>query len=84
MLDKWKKEFFATRRDIENEQTVKRWDFQSTKEIFNTPTYMITVLTDLEKACIITQEFFAILGPDLKAVTGSSEQIDHETEKVRD
>lgn len=45
---------------------------------------MITVLTDLEKACIITQEFFAILGPDLKAVTGSSEQIDHETEKVRD
>jgi dynein heavy chain len=45
---------------------------------------MKNVLDDLGKACVIIQEFFAILGPDLKAVTGSAEQIDQETEKVRD
>jgi dynein heavy chain len=84
VLEKWKEEFQKTRRDIEDEQTVKRWDFQSTKEIFSTPAYMVHVLTDLESACVIIQEFYAILGPDLKAVTGSSEQIDLETEKVRD
>jgi len=45
---------------------------------------MKTVLDDLEDACIIIQEFFAILGPDLKAVTGNAEQIDLENEKVKD
>lgn len=84
VLDKWRKEFEQTRRDIENEQTVKRWDFQKGKDIFKPPAYMISVLEDLEQACIITQEFYAILGADLKAVTGSSEQIDLENEKVRD
>jgi dynein heavy chain len=84
VLKKWKKEFDDTKRAIEEEQTVRRWDFQSTKDIFNPPMYMVTVLQDLEEACIITQEFYAILGPDLKAVTGSSEQIDLETEKVKD
>jgi len=34
---------------------------------------MIKVLGDLAEAHIIIQEFFAILGPDLKAVTGSAE-----------
>jgi dynein heavy chain len=45
---------------------------------------MKTVLEDLEQACIIIQEFYAILGPDLKAVTGNAEQIDAENEKVKD
>lgn len=84
VLKKWKKEFDDTKRAIEDEQTVRRWDFPSYKDIFTPPQYMITVLSDLEQACIITQEFYAILGPDLKAVTGSSEQIDLETEKVKD
>jgi len=45
---------------------------------------MRAVLEDLEQACIIIQEFYAILGPDLKAVTGNAEQIDAENEKVKD
>jgi dynein heavy chain len=45
---------------------------------------MKDVLEDLEQACIIIQEFYAILGPDLKAVTGNAEQIDAENEKVKD
>ena len=49
-----------------------------------TPLYMKDVLDDLEKALIIVQEFYAILGPDLEAVTGSSETIEAEKEKVND
>lgn len=63
---------------------MKRWDFEKIKEIFKTPQYMRQVLDDLKKACIIIQEFFAILGPDLKAVTGDVDMIDQETEKVKD
>lgn len=45
---------------------------------------MRTVLSDLEQACVIIQEFYAILGPDLKAVTGDAAMIDGETEKVKE
>jgi dynein heavy chain len=45
---------------------------------------MKTVLIDIEKACTIIQEFYAILGPDLKQVTGDSDKIDMETDKVKD
>jgi len=78
VLEKWKKEFETTRREIEAEQTVKRWDFQKIKDIFNCPIYMRQVLEDLEQACTIIQEFYAILGPDLKAVTGDAQPIDTE------
>jgi hypothetical protein len=45
---------------------------------------MRTVLSDLEQACVIIQEFYAILGPDLKAVTGDAAQIDDQIEKVKE
>lgn len=76
VLHKWKKEYDATKRDIETQQTVKRWDLPTYKEIFATPIYMGSVLADLEEAHKVIQEFFAILGPDLKAVTGSADQIE--------
>jgi dynein heavy chain len=84
VLEKWKKEYDATKRDIEQQQTVKRWDFTRQKEIFEQSIHMREVLKDLEDACIITQEFYAILGPDLKAVTGDANSIDAETEKVKE
>ena len=84
VLEKWKKEYDNTKRDIEQQQTVKRWDFTRQKEIFEQSIHMREVLKDLEEACIITQEFYAILGPDLKAVTGDANSIDAETEKVKE
>ena len=62
---------------------MRRWDFQQqAKEIFATPLHMVEVLNDLEKAHIVVQEFFAILSPELKAVTGSAATIEAEKEKV--
>lgn len=45
---------------------------------------MRTVLKDLEDACVIIQEFYAILGPDLKQVTGDAQQIDDQIDKVKE
>jgi hypothetical protein len=44
---------------------------------------MVNVLEDLAEAHTIIQEFFAILGPDLKQVTGSAEEIDEKIKNVK-
>lgn len=84
VLQKWRKEYFATKKDIEEQQTIKKWDFQTQKDIFAAPQYMVKVLEDLAEAHTIIQEFFAILGPDLKQVTGSAEQIDQQIDSVKE
>lgn len=38
----------------------------------------------MREACTVLKEFFAFLGPDLKAVTGDSEQIDLINDKVKE
>ena len=45
---------------------------------------MKTRLEDLKRACTVLKEFFSLLGPDLKAVTGSSEDIDEVTDRVKE
>ena len=75
VLSNWKAEFDKTRIEIEK-QAVRRWDFQQqSKEIFATPLHMVNVLDDLEQALIIVMQFYAILSPELKAVTGSAATI---------
>lgn len=59
--------------EIESESTVRRWEFPKTKEIFLKPKHMIKVLGNIKDACVDLKEFFSLLGPDLKAVTGDSE-----------
>lgn len=62
---------------------MRRWDFQQQqKEIFKTPLHMINVLSNLQEAHTVQQEFYAILSPELKAVTGSAKAIDEEKDKV--
>lgn len=43
--------------EIEQESTVKRWDFQKTKEIFNKPKYMKQILENIKEACNVLKEF---------------------------
>ena len=81
-LEKWVNEFFKTKMDIESETTITRWDFPRIRDIFAKPKHMTSILKDIKKACIVQKEFFAILGNDLKAVTGSSEQIDTVSDSV--
>jgi len=43
---------------------------------------MVSVLSNLEEAHTVQQEFYAILSPELKAVTGSAKAIEEEKDKV--
>ena len=70
--------------DIETEVTIRRWDFPRIKEIQTKPKHMKLILENFNTSCIVLQEFFAILGNDLKAVTGSSESIDQVTDRVKE
>ena len=45
---------------------------------------MKNILENFNTACVVLQEFFAILGNDLKAVTGSSESINGITTRVKE
>lgn len=83
VLTKWRQQFYDTKREIENEQTIKRWDFQQTKEIFSVPVYMVHILADLEQISVIIQEYDAILGPELMQVTGRTDLVKEKMEKVK-
>jgi dynein heavy chain len=84
-LTKWMIKFQETKKEIEKENNGQnRWDFSTTGELFDRPKYMRNVLGNLSEACQILKDFFAILGPDLKAVTGDAEQIENLMGKVKD
>jgi len=76
LLGRWKDEYEKTKTAIEQESTITRWDFPKSKEIFARPRHMRSVLENFKEAMIALQEFYAILGPDLKAVVGSTQSIE--------
>jgi dynein heavy chain len=67
---------------IEAEGTVKRWEFTKAKEIFVKPKHMMSILMDMRAVCTTLKEFFSLLGPDLKAVTGDADSIDDQKQKI--
>lgn len=45
---------------------------------------MKQILDNLQETCIVIQEFYAILGKDLKTVVGQADIIDSITTRVRE
>jgi dynein heavy chain len=84
LLKTWRDEFEHTKSAIETEQTIKRWDFGRKKEIFLGPEYMGRILSNFENCFIVIQEFYAILGKDLKTVVGKADIIDSVTTRVKE
>jgi dynein heavy chain len=82
VLDKWQKHFNDTKMQIELEATVNRWDFSKAKEIFIKPRHMKSILEDMRQVCTTLKEFYSLLGPDLKAVTGDADSIDEQKNKI--
>lgn len=81
VIDKWETQYSQTRQEIEGESGVRRWDY-NTAQLFGRPRYMRGILNELKDACTIRKEFITLLGPDLKAITGSSDQIDKVSDRV--
>jgi dynein heavy chain, axonemal len=81
VIDKWETQYSLTRVEIESESGVRRWDYNPGL-LFARPRYMRNILNELKEACTIRKEFVTLLGPDLKAITGSSDQIDQVSDRV--
>jgi dynein heavy chain len=82
ILTEWKDLFFKTKLQIEDEQGVERWDFQPTA-ITEHIKHMIDILDGLVNVTDILKRFLIFLGPNLKAVTGNSKDIDGLVAKVK-
>jgi len=84
VLERWESQYAVTRSEIELEGSgVRRWDYNS-GTLFARPRHMRGILGELKEACTIRKEFVTLLGPDLKAITGSSEQIDKVNDRVNE
>lgn len=82
VLDRWESQYTITRNEIEMEGSgIRRWDYNH-GILFGRPRYMRSILGEIKEACTIRKEFVTLLGPDLKAITGSSEQIDRVNDEV--
>jgi len=51
VLDQWNEKFQKTKMDIEQEVTIRRWDFPNVKNIFNKPKHMKMILENFQEAC---------------------------------
>ncbi|NXV80428.1 DYH10 protein, partial [Atlantisia rogersi] len=75
-LEQWKKCYFAVRAQIEASGREQHWEFDR-KRLFENTDYMASVCQDLYDVLqVITEEFYNIFGPELKAVTGDPKHVD--------
>lgn len=74
ILETWEKEYYRTKASMEDEQ-LERWEFQP-KPLVERVKHMTIILKDLIMITENMNKFLVFLGPNLKAVTGNSEDID--------
>jgi hypothetical protein len=59
--------YFEIREKIEQSQTEDRWDFDR-KRLFDRTDYMTERCTDLSHITQVLEQFYTILGPELKGL----------------
>ncbi|NXV45365.1 DYH10 protein, partial [Uria aalge] len=75
-LEQWKKCYFAVRAQIETSGREQHWEFDQ-KRLFEKTDYMASICQDLYDILqVITEEFYNVFGPELKAVTGDPKRVD--------
>ena len=82
ILDKWDREYSATKKRIE-EECNDRW-VSKPKAIQEKVPYMLTRLQELDHIVEVQQNFFNFLGPTLKSIVSDTEGIDSLRKKVID
>ncbi|KAI9223372.1 dynein heavy chain and region D6 of dynein motor-domain-containing protein [Blastocladiella britannica] len=81
VLEAWAATYFATREKIEVSGRDQRWEFDR-KKLFETTNYMAARCGDLLEVAEVLEQFYGIFGPELKAVTGDTQQIDEVIKRV--
>ena len=76
----WKTHYANTRKQLEEDPD--RWDFH-VKAISERITHMILILDNMEKIADTLKKFLVFLGPDLKAVTEDTNNIDNLIKEVK-
>uniref|UniRef100_A0A8C3JB17 Dynein axonemal heavy chain 10 n=1 Tax=Calidris pygmaea TaxID=425635 RepID=A0A8C3JB17_9CHAR len=74
-LEQWRKCYFAVRAEIEASGREEHWEFDR-KRLFEKTDYMTSICQDLCDMLQVMEEFYNIIGPELKAVTGDPERVD--------
>ncbi|PKU30569.1 hypothetical protein llap_19128 [Limosa lapponica baueri] len=74
-LEQWRKCYFAVRAQIEASGREEHWEFDR-KRLFEKTDYMTSICQDLYDMLQVIEEFYNIIGPELKAVTGDPERVD--------
>ncbi|XP_074463065.1 dynein axonemal heavy chain 10 [Larus michahellis] len=74
-LEQWKECYFAVRAQIEISGREQHWEFDR-KRLFEKTDYMASICQDLYDILQITEEFYNVFGPELKAVTGDPKRVD--------
>ncbi|XP_076363131.1 dynein heavy chain at 89D isoform X2 [Tachypleus tridentatus] len=81
LLESWKSIYLKVRAKIEQSGRTTRWEFDR-KRLFEKTDYMASICRDLNSMAQVLQEFYAIFGPELKAVTGDPKKIDDVLDRV--
>ena len=81
VLNQWVELFLQTKEQLELDGG-DRWDF-TTLEIRGRPTNMMNMLRSFEKITMQLRKLLALLGPKLKSVTGSTDNIDSLVKKSK-
>jgi dynein heavy chain len=75
VLEKWKDTYLKVRLKIEESQRDQRWEFDK-RRLFQRTDYIALRCSDIYRVAQVLEDFYNILGPELKAVTGDSQGID--------
>ncbi|ORZ35435.1 dynein heavy chain and region D6 of dynein motor-domain-containing protein [Catenaria anguillulae PL171] len=81
LLEAWSRNYFETREKIEQSGRDQRWEFDR-KKLFEVTNYMALRCGDLLEIAEVLEQFYGIFGPELKAVTGDTQQIDEVIKRV--
>ena len=81
VLHAWEATYMATRQRIEESGTHVRWEFDR-KRLFERTRYMAHVLGHLFDVAQVLDQFDQFLGPELRAVTDDTSQVDKVVARV--
>ncbi len=81
VLHAWEATYMATRQRIEESGTHVRWEFDR-KRLFERTRYMAHVLGHLYDVAQVLDQFDQFLGPELRAVTDDTTQVDKVVARV--
>ena len=83
LLANWEQQYFQTREEIELSGADHRWEFDR-RILFETTKYMNRVCGDIKYALTVLMEFSRFYGPELKSLTGDTDEISELSQSVGD